>query len=65
MAIESLPWVQDGMTVDEQEAVLQLLYIASDRRLVAWELVHKPWMQDDHSASENQVIIELASIVSV
>ncbi len=65
MTIESLPWVKDGMTVDEQEAVIQLLYIASDRRLAAWELVHKPWMQDDHSASENQAIVLLASIVAV
>ena len=53
------------MTVDEQEAVIQLLYIASERPLVAWELVHKPWMQDDHSASENQAIVLLAIIISV
>ena len=53
------------MTIDEQEAVIQLLYIASERPLVAWELVHNPWMQDDHSASENQAIVLLAIIVSV
>ena len=65
MAIRTLPWVQDGMTTDKQEAVIQLLYIASDRPLVLWELVYKPWMQDELSASENQAIILLASIVSV
>ena len=61
----TLPWVEDGMTVDEQEAVIQLLYIAQDRRMVLWELVHKPWIRDDLSATENQAIFLLASIVSV
>ena len=53
------------MTVDEQEAVLQLLNLASDRRLVAWELAHKPWMQDDLSTQEGHAIILLASIAYV
>ena len=61
----TLPWAEDGMTVDEQEAVIQLLYIAQDRRMVLWELVHKPWIRDDLSATENQAIFLLASIVSV
>ena len=61
----TLPWVEDGMPVDEQEAVIQLLYIAQDRRMVLWELVHKPWIRDDLSATENQAIFLLASIVSV
>ena len=64
-AINALPWVEDGLTIVEQEAVIQLLYIASERPQVAWELVHKPWMQDDHSLSENQAIVLLSSIVYV
>ena len=58
-AIRALPWVEDGMTVDEQEAVIQLLYIASERPLIAWELTHKSWMQSDLSASENQAMSTL------
>ena len=63
--IKALPWVEDGLTADEQEAVIQLLSIASDRRLVLWELVHKHWMQDDLSGPAIQAIFLLTSIVGV
>lgn len=64
-AIRTLQWVKDGMTVEEQKAVIQLLYIASECPLNAWELTHKAWMQNDLSASENQAIVLLASIVHI
>ena len=50
------------MPVDKQEAVIQLLYLAEERRTVLLELAHKPWMQDDLSATENQAVVLLASI---
>ena len=65
MAIGALSWVEDGMTVDEQEAVLQLRHLPSDRPIIAWGLVHKAWMQDDLSPSENHAVILLAIIAAV
>ena len=61
-AIIALPWVADGVTVDEQEAVLQLQQLARENRLALWNLVDKPWMQDDLSKSEEQAIILLTQI---
>ncbi len=64
MAIDALPWVEDGLTVDEQEAVLLLRSMASEHPEAAWDLVHKPWMQDELSPSENQAVVLLTSIVA-
>ncbi len=77
-AIQSLPWVQDGvgrLLIDsdydpragtnelEEGAVLKLVSMATQSREVAMAVVRKPWLQDGLAVWEYQVISRLSTIV--
>ena len=61
-AMESLPWVQDGLASSEESAVFALQRLAVVSQRVFRAVVSKPWMQDGLNFDEVNVVHRLRSI---
>ena len=55
-AIKELPWVVDGVTDLEREALQQLLWIAWVEKNHAWNLLRTPWLEDGPDVNEIDAI---------
>ena len=58
-AIKELPWVVDGVTDLEREALQQLLWIAWTEKNHAWNLLRTPWLEDGPDVNEIDAIERL------
>ena len=58
-AIKELPWVVDGVTDLERDALQQLLYIAWVEKNHAWNLLRTPWLEDGPDVNEIDAIERL------
>ena len=58
-AIKELPWVVDGVTDLEREALQQLLWIAWVEKNHAWNLLRTPWLEDGPDVNEIDAIERL------
>ena len=61
-AMESLPWVQDGLASSEESAVFALQELGVVSQRVFRAVVSKPWMQDGLNFNEVNVVHRLRSI---
>ena len=57
--IKGLPWVVDGVSDLERDAVQQLLWITWVEKEHAWNLVDTPWLKDGPDAYEIEAIERL------
>ena len=63
-AVETLPWIQDGIDTSELDAVLAVRNVALESDPVFRALLTKPWMQDGLTPDEAQVINLLSAMSS-
>ena len=61
-AIQSLPWVADGIDDSEQEAAESLVYLAATREEMFVELSGKPWIAVDDISREAPAIVAFSYI---
>ena len=59
-AIESLPWVLDGVNRTELDAALALMNLGSANISAFWSTIQSDWVQDGISADEVEMISSLA-----
>ena len=64
VVVESLPWVQDGLVVSEQDAVFRLRELGLGSLTVLQAVVDKSWLQDGPNSDEVSVVSWLVGMSS-
>lgn len=60
--LHTWPWIQDGISMDEQYVMETLRFAVVDSEQVFWEIARKSWVRDGISRAEHNVIWYLSSI---
>ncbi len=61
-AIDTLPWVQDGIDAFERAGIPVLSEVALESSRVFWALLSKDWVRDGLTPDESRVISELTAM---
>ena len=64
LQIQTLSWVQDGLSDLERSAVDELLYIAAEEVANLDAVLRLPWVQDDITEAEYQALVTLGYLDS-